>query len=217
MKLMRRYDMKAQDLSPVTVILRGYGYEVVRNVCEAILPTKHIHNIEITMNTAGAVDCIKKISAEYGDRLNVGAGTVTTMEQAQASIDAGAQFLLAPVVLSKEIIDYAKSKQVVTVSGAYSPTEIWQALQNGSDVIKVFPISNVCDTYFKDVKAPLGDFPLMAVGGVKLSNAKQLLERGASHLGLGGVFSKDVLKANDLEAMKKEAKAFDQVVEEALK
>ncbi|WP_298703178.1 bifunctional 4-hydroxy-2-oxoglutarate aldolase/2-dehydro-3-deoxy-phosphogluconate aldolase [uncultured Veillonella sp.] len=209
--------MKVEQLSPVTVILRGYGYDVVKNVCEAILPTKHIHNIEITMNTEGAIDCIKKISAEYGDRLNVGAGTVTNLEQAEASIKAGAQFLLAPVVLSKKIIDFAKTKQVVTVSGAYSPTEIWQALQNGSDVIKVFPISNVCDSYFKDVKAPLGDFPLMAVGGVKISNAKELLQRGASHLGLGGVFSKDVLKANDLEAMKREALAFDQVVEEALK
>ncbi|MDY3974301.1 bifunctional 4-hydroxy-2-oxoglutarate aldolase/2-dehydro-3-deoxy-phosphogluconate aldolase [uncultured Veillonella sp.] len=209
--------MKVQDLSPVTVILRGYGYDVVRNVCEAILPSKYIKNIEITMNTEGAIECIEKICAQYGNRLNVGAGTVTTLEQAKASIEAGAQFLLAPVVLSKEIIDYAKSKGVVTVSGAYSPTEIWQALQNGSDVIKVFPISNVCDTYFKDVKAPLGEFPLMAVGGVKLSNAKELLQRGASHLGLGGVFSKDVLKANDLEAMKKEALAFDQVVEEALK
>lgn len=209
--------MKVKDLSPVTVILRGYGYDVVRNVCEAILPSKYIKNIEITMNTEGAIECIEKISAQYGDRLNVGAGTVTTLEQAKTSIEAGAQFLLAPVVLSKEIIDYAKSKGVVTISGAYSPTEIWQALQNGSDVIKVFPISNVCDTYFKDVKAPLGEFPLMAVGGVKLSNAKELLQRGASHLGLGGVFSKDVLKANDLEAMKKEALAFDQVVEEALK
>lgn len=208
--------MKLEQLSPVTVILRGHGYDVVKEVCEVILETKHIRNVEITMNTPGAIECIAKIATEYGDRLNVGAGTVTTLEEAQESIEAGAQFLLAPVVLSKEIIDYAKSMDVLTVSGAYSPTEIWQALQNGSDVVKVFPISNVCESYFKDVKAPLGDFPLMAVGGVRLSNAKDLLKRGAGYLGVGGVFSKAALAAKDVQTMKAEAAAFDQAVDEAL-
>lgn len=193
--------MKLEDLSPVTVILRGVPYETVRTVCSALKTSKAIKNVEITMNTEGCLDCIRKISEEFKDDLFIGAGTVTTYDEAVAAIDAGAQFLLAPVVLSKEINDYAHSKGVLTVSGALSPTEIWQASKNGADVVKVFPITAICDSYFKDVRAPLGAIPFMAVGGVKKTNAKKLMEQGAEYLGMGGLFSKEVLKNNQLDEM----------------
>lgn len=201
--------MELKDVSTVTVILRGQPYEVVRNVCLALCKTQKIRNVEITMNTEGCIDCIRKIAKEFGDKLSVGAGTVTTLEEAKEAIEAGAQFLLAPIVLDKEIIDYAKKHKVITVSGAFSPSEIWQALKNGTDIVKIFPATNVNKSYFRDVKAPLGNFKIMAVGGVNKNNARDFLEQGAEYLGMGGLIPRDVLDRNDLEEMIKASKLFE--------
>lgn len=204
--------MDIKDFSAVTAILRGYPYATVRNICLAVKDTAHIRNLEITMNTSGAIDIISKISREFGACLNIGAGTVTSLEHAVQAVEAGAEFLLSPTVMEKSIVDYARAKNVLTVCGAFSPTEVLAALENKCDIIKIFPVSTVSKSYFSDLKGPLGEFPIMAVGGVNKSNAGEFFARGAGYIGLGGLFSKEILQQNNLAQMIKACEEFETMV-----
>lgn len=201
-----------KGFSAVTVILRGYPYETVRNICLGLKETANIRNVEITLNTPGAIAIISKISGEFGDCLNIGAGTVISLNQAVQAVEAGAKFLLSPTVMEKSIVDYARGKNVLTVCGAFSPTEVLTALENNCDMIKIFPVSAVSKSYFRDLQGPLGEFPIMAVGGVSRSNAGEYFARGAKYIGLGGLFSKDSLQENNLAKMLRDCEEFEKMV-----
>ena len=101
-------------------------------------------------------ESIEKISQEFGDSVMVGAGTVLTCEQAQESIRAGAAFLLSPTMLDKKILDLCREKHVISVPGAFYPTEIKKSFEEGADIIKVFPEARLGIKYLSVIAAPLG-------------------------------------------------------------
>lgn len=204
--------MKLQNFPKVTIILRGYSHSQVRTVMQALLQSS-IRSVEITMNTEGALDMIKDFSREFGDEMYIGAGTVTTMKEAVSAIEAGAAFILSPVMLSREIIDLCKKHSVISVPGAMTPTEIHNSLKDGADIVKVFPANSCGAKFFKDIKAPLGDIPLMAVGGVNRENAADYLKSGADYLGIGsGIFSKKDIEEENLEGLVKSLKEFEEIL-----
>lgn len=164
--------MNIQDFPKVTVILRGYTYPQIRTVVKNLVGSR-LRAVEITMNTPGALETIEKISQEFGDSVLVGAGTVLTYEEAQAAIAAGAAFLLSPTMLDKQILDLCREKGIISVPGAFSPTEIHQSLQDGADIVKVFPAARLGSRYLTDISAPLGKMPLMVVGGIGTSNVEE--------------------------------------------
>ena len=98
-------NLDIKNFPRITVILRGYTYPQIRTVVKNLIGTK-LRAVEITMNTPDAINIINKISTEFGNLVKVGAGTITTYEEAEESIKAGAAFLLAPTMLSKEIMSY---------------------------------------------------------------------------------------------------------------
>lgn len=204
--------MDIKNFPRVTIILRGYNYNQARTVMKALVQS-NIRAVEITMNTEGALETISKLSKEFGDTMLIGAGTVTTMEQAKAAINAGAKFILSPVMLSKEIIDLCREKSVITVPGAMSPTEIYKSFEDGADIVKIFPAISCGTRFFKDVKAPLGNVPLMAVGGVSKENAKEFFKDGADFLGIGsGIFNKEDIESENFEGLIKSVKEFEEKI-----
>ncbi len=204
--------MSVKDFPKVTVILRGYTYSQIRTVVKNLIGTE-LKAVEITMNTPGALDCIQKISEEFGDKILIGAGTVLTYEEAQRSIEAGAAFLLAPTVFSKEILDLCKEKGVVSVPGAFSPSEIYRSFEDGADIVKVFPAARLGSKYLTDIQAPLGKLPLMVVGGVNTGNLEEYFRAGASYAGIAsGIFNKDdILQENEVN-LKESIKAIEEKI-----
>lgn len=190
--------MNIQDFPKVTVILRGYTYPQIRTVVKNLVGSR-LRAVEITMNTPGALETIEKISQEFGDSVLVGAGTVLTYEEAQAAIAVGAAFLLSPTMLDKQILDLCREKGIISVPGAFSPTEIHQSLQDGADIVKVFPAARLGSRYLTDISAPLGKMPLMVVGGIGTSNVEEYFRAGASYAGIAsGIFRKeDILNQNE--------------------
>ena len=188
--------MEIQNFPKVTVILRGYTYPQIRTVVKNLVGSK-LCSVEITMNTPGALEAIEKISQEFGDSVMVGAGTVLTYEEAQASIGAGAAFLLSPTMLNKKILDLCREKHVLSVPGAFSPTEIKKSFEDGADIVKVFPAARL--GYLSDIAAPLGKMPLMVVGGIGTANVAEYFQAGASFAGIAsGIFNKeDILNQNE--------------------
>lgn len=200
------------DFSKVTVILRGYSYESIRTVVKAMLNTK-LKAVEITMNTEHAIDIIRKINAEFQDDIMVGAGTVLTFNEAKEAIQAGAKFILSPVTLDKEILDYCQQHHVISVPAAFSPSEIHQMFTDGADIVKVFPAARLSPQFLSDVQAPLGKMPLMVVGGINADNAQEYLDAGASFVGIGsGIFNKEDIIACREDELKKSIQLFESKV-----
>ena len=109
--------------------------------------------LEVTMTVPGAVEVIRRLVAESGDRLLIGAGTVLDAEKARECIAAGAQFIVSPA-LNLKTIEYCNREGVAVFPGALTPTEILTAWQAGADVVKVFPASAVGGAkYLKAIKA----------------------------------------------------------------
>lgn len=202
-----------KDFSKVTVILRGYNYEQTRTVMKALIQT-NIRAVEITLNTAGALETIERVSKEFGNLVKIGAGTIKNMDDAKKAIEAGANFILTPIVVDKEVIDECKKNRVKTIIGAMTPTEIWTCYENGADIIKVFPAIDCGTRYIKDIKAPLGGIPIMVVGGVSSKNAREFLENGADYLGIGSsLFKNEDVDSKNIEALVEALKELEKEIQ----
>lgn len=140
--------------------------------------------IEITMTVPGAVGIITELVKSAPSDVLVGAGTVTDADTAKAVIDAGARFVVGPI-LSVDVIQLCRASNAVVIPGCYSPTEIYTAWKAGGDIIKVFPASVLGPRYFKDLKGPLPDIPLMPTGGVTIENVGEWVEAGAAAVAIG--------------------------------
>lgn len=166
-----------------TVILRDVAVELADAVVETIAEERLGIAVEITRNSANFGD-IKRYAARH-PHLAIGAGTVLDAADAQAAIDLGCGFILSPVVLDRGVVELCHTAGLLVVSGAYTPTEIYSAVKNGADIVKVFPIGQLSASYIKDVRAPLGNVPIMGVGGVSISNMGEHFLNGVDYVGLG--------------------------------
>jgi 2-dehydro-3-deoxyphosphogluconate aldolase/(4S)-4-hydroxy-2-oxoglutarate aldolase len=157
--------------------------------------------IEITLNTPEALSVISSLVLEYKGELNVGAGTVCTLDDLAAAIDAGANFIVTPIFKS-EVVKKCVSLQVPIFPGAFSPTEIYEAWELGASMVKLYPASVVGPAYVSAVLAPLNKIKLMPTGGIHLSNMLAFMKAGATSLGIGSeLFDKKIIQKRDSEAM----------------
>lgn len=184
-------------LPKVTVILRGYETKQVLTVVEQLVGTK-VNSIEVASNSPHAMESIAAARKEFGAEVHVGAGTVKNAELARQAIAAGAEFMLSPIMFTREIFDLAKEAGVITVPAAFSPTEIQKMIDMGADIVKVFPAGQLGPDYLKAVQAPLGKLPLMVVGGVNVANVQSYFDKGATYAGIGsGIFDPADIEACD--------------------
>ncbi|MDX2022256.1 MAG: bifunctional 4-hydroxy-2-oxoglutarate aldolase/2-dehydro-3-deoxy-phosphogluconate aldolase [Deltaproteobacteria bacterium] len=166
----------------VVPVVRAACAEDALAVSEALI-AGGIAAIEVTLTVPDATRAI----AALVDRLavTVGAGSVRTRDDAERAMDAGARFIVAPTCES-EVLHACQRRQVPCVLGALTPTEIERAHAAGAAVVKVFPVGSMGGpSYIKAVSAPLPDIPLMATGGVALSEIEAYLDAGAMAVGIG--------------------------------
>lgn len=198
------------EFGKVTSIFRGYSYEQVREAALVLLEGHIVKNMEITLNSEGAFDIIKKISDEFSGRLNVGAGTVLTLEGLKRAYQAGASFVLSPDMMSEQMLTFCKENHIISVPGAYSPSEIRALFNRGADIVKVFPANELSHSYAKKVCEPLGDLPLMAVGGVNTQTVAAVFEGGYKYAGsAGGIFKKADLLTKNYAALRASLNEFE--------
>jgi len=154
-----------------------------------------IRALEITLNSPGAPDGIRTLSAKIGGRALIGAGTVLTADAARTAIEAGAQFIVAPDT-TPEVIAVCKESGIPAIPGAYTPTEIRRAWELGASLVKVFP--SLTPAYVKAIRGPFNDIPLMITGGVNLDNAVEFLQAGAQVVGVGNNMTGDHLSLAEI-------------------
>jgi 2-dehydro-3-deoxyphosphogluconate aldolase / (4S)-4-hydroxy-2-oxoglutarate aldolase len=191
----------------ILAILRGCNPEQVLPIAEALY-AGGVRLLEITLNSPGAIEAIKAAVGSFGDRMVIGAGTVLEAAEATSAIAAGARFILSPS-LDAAVIRRTLDLGAVSIPGAFTPTEILEAWRKGAQIVKVFPAS-VGPAWFRDIRGPLPQIPLMATGGVSLSSLKDFDKAGAVAFGIGSSLVSPVphLSPEHLHALTIKAKAF---------
>lgn len=167
--------------------------------------------IEVTLNSQNALECIELLKQKFPQCL-IGAGTVIGRKASESAIVAGSQFLVSPINDGK-MITVAREHAVVSIGGAFSPTEVWEAHTNGADFVKVFPLVGLGPNYIKALRGPFPDIRYVVTNGVTLDNIPEFFNAGVSAVGLGSqLISDEVVLNGELEKVEERArKAVDSI------
>jgi 2-dehydro-3-deoxyphosphogluconate aldolase/(4S)-4-hydroxy-2-oxoglutarate aldolase len=193
-------------------VLRAKNIDQGRKVVDAMI-AGGVTVVEVTMTVPGAIDLIKQLKKDFGDDLLLGSGTVTTADQCQATIDAGAEFVVSPS-LHPAVIATTKKNAKVSCPGALTPTEAITAWNEGADYVKIFPCSALGGaSYLKSLLAPFPHLKVIPTGGVTLQTAESFLRAGARALGVGGdLVNLAAVEAGHPETITESAKAYLKIV-----
>ena len=168
----------------IVAIVRGdFPAHKVLEIGDALLAAP-VLVMEVTLNTPGALDLIQMLRARFGINMNVGAGTVRTVEQFDAAAAAGAQFTVAPG-LNPAVVARARKTDTLHIPGVYTATEAETAHAAGSRLLKLFPANMGGPAYLKALRAPLDDIQFVPTGGIGPENADAWAKAGAAALGVG--------------------------------
>lgn len=183
----------------------------VEAICAGGIPT-----VEVTMTVPNAVSVIREVAQRYHGKVLVGAGTVTSAQQAEDCIQAGAEFLVSPG-LSTAVLSVARTRGILAIPGALTPTELMNAQEEGARLIKIFPCGNLGGPkYLKSLRAPFPNASLIPTGGVSASNAAEFIAAGAFALGVGAdLVDVKALREGDLEKIISGAKELVRAVASA--
>jgi 2-dehydro-3-deoxyphosphogluconate aldolase/(4S)-4-hydroxy-2-oxoglutarate aldolase len=160
--------------------------------------------VEVTMNSPGATEALAEVAGRV-DAI-VGAGTITHPDQVKEAYDAGAEFVVTPVVLP-DVVEAAHGLALPVAMGASTPTEIFTARAAGADWVKVFPGESLGGPdYISDVLGPLDGTPILVTGGLTAENYLGYLDAGAELVGFANaVFEPELAEAGRYDEMERRA------------
>ena len=210
------FDPARFESNPVLGIIRGITGESLHGVLDAVVEAG-LDFVEITLNTAEAVDLIQQAVGDYADTPCIGAGTVLSVEDADKALAAGARFLVSPTV-NAPVAKFCRDKKIPYFPGAFSPTEIEAAWEEGAYRVKVFPSSVLGPRYFREISGPFLEIRTMAVGGVRADNVAEFMDSGASAVAVGGsVFSAQRMRDGQFAQIQNDVRKILIAVRENLK
>jgi 2-dehydro-3-deoxyphosphogluconate aldolase/(4S)-4-hydroxy-2-oxoglutarate aldolase len=195
-------------------VIRGPSPELTVLMVEALM-NGGVKGIEITYSTPNAEEVVKTLAKKFGDSIVLGMGTLTKPEQAGSAKAAGASFLVSPICETK-LVKAMIETGLLTMAGALTPTEVFQAYNVGADVIKIFPGSLGGPAYIKALKGPFPYIPMMPTGGVNAGNMAEWFSTGVVAVGAGSELCPPQLaKDGKFDEISKRASEFVQVVKSA--
>jgi len=200
-------DVASFKKQPILGILRGADGSIIEPLIETVISVG-LQTLEITMNTAGAAELIRKAKQVSRGRLTLGAGTVLTLEDLKIAIKSGATFIVVPVLVD-DVVKYCVKNKIPVFPGALSPQEIYRAWEAGATMVKVFPVKFFGPEYFREIKGPFNQIELLACSGVTADNLKDYFTSGASAVSFGSsVFRKEWLLNKDFKSIGQAVKRF---------
>ncbi len=208
----RQEIIKTIEKEKIIVILRGFGYDELKNTVAA-MREGGIRCCEVTYDSLGKIsdgqtaEHIARLSADFPDML-IGAGTVLTEKQVEMTKEAGGKFIISPDT-NPDIIKKTAELGLVSIPGALTPSEATLANRSGADFVKLFPNGEVKPTYLKALVAPLSHIKFLAVGGVDVSNVADTLKMGAVGVGVAtGIANKELIRSGKFDEITELARRF---------
>lgn len=150
-------------------------------VLTAALAGSGIGVLEVTLDGDDAIATIERLN---GSGLLVGAGTVMSVRQAAAAVEAGASFVVSPHT-DDAIVAWAVDNHVPVMPGALTPTEIARAWDLGCSAVKLFPASLGGPGLLRTLRGPFAQVAFVPTGGIDADNAAEFLDAGAVAVGVG--------------------------------
>jgi len=204
---------KVKELGLLAVI-RGPSPELTIKMVEALI-AGGVLGIEITYSTPNAEEVVRTLAQKFAGSIVLGMGTLTKTEQAASAKAAGAQFLVSPICEEK-LVKSMVASELLTMAGALTPTEVFQAYSLGCVVIKIFPGSLGGPAYIKALKGPFPYIPMMPTGGVNAGNMAEWFSTGVVAVGAGSELCPPQLaKEGKFDEISKRAAEFIKVVKAA--
>ncbi|HHS9796944.1 TPA: 2-dehydro-3-deoxy-6-phosphogalactonate aldolase [Klebsiella quasipneumoniae subsp. similipneumoniae] len=192
------------DRMPFIAILRGVTPAEILPIGHA-LKDEGFTIIEVPMNSPDAIESIRRLAAEFGDDLLIGAGTVLNPADVDRIADAGGRIIVMPHA-DIRVIRRAHEKGLYCTPGIVSPTEGFAALEAGADGLKLFPAEATSPAVLKALRAVFPtDVPFLPVGGITPQGMDDWRAAGATGFGLGSALYKPNLSA---QAVRENAHAF---------
>lgn len=167
--------------------------------------------LELPLTSRHALGAISRTVEVVGDRVWVGAGTVCTVDDARRAIDAGARFLVSPV-LSVPVVEHAVAADVAVLPGVMTPTEIDTARAVGAQIVKLFPAETLGPAYLGHLRVPFPDLEVVPTGGVGTRDVAAWLAAGAVALGVGSPLTGSFLESGDLDGLRASARTWKAAV-----
>ena len=143
--------------------------------------------------------------AKYDGDVMVGCGTIMNTTDAEAACDAGAEFIITPVLVP-EVVEWCVQRDIVIIPGCQTPTEAYNAYKLGAPLQKIFPGVAGAHAWVKAVSAALPMLRLNPTSGVDLDNAGDFLMNGAASVGLvAPLFDPVAVQAGDWDQIRANA------------
>ena len=198
----------------IIAVVRAQKTDQVLPLSEALIAGGVIA-IEITMTTPNAIEAIREASQKISSRAVVGVGTVLDAESCRAAIQAGAEFVVSPI-LRPELVPICHAADRPVMLGAYTPTEAQLAHEAGADFIKIFPSDGLGPNYIRAIRAPLPHLRIIPTGIAKADDIAEFIKAGCVGVGLGSLLvSSEILRTNNWSELTRSAKALRSLVEKA--
>jgi 2-dehydro-3-deoxyphosphogluconate aldolase/(4S)-4-hydroxy-2-oxoglutarate aldolase len=180
----------------VVAIIRTDSSEQLIDASRALIDGG-VSGIEITMTTPNALKVIADMRRVFGDKVLAGVGSVLDAKTAEAALEAGAEYVITPV-LKPDVIAFCNRVGKPVFSGSYTPTEAQTAFELGADFIKIFPAEGLGPKYIQAIRGPLPHLKIVPTGGVDLNTAGDFIKAGCVAVAVGSTLvSKDILKNRD--------------------
>lgn len=214
---MKKEIVNAIKREGLIAIVRGVEKEKLTPLAQAMY-NGGVRLIEVTYSAGGVVsdeetaENIFALCRHFGDRMFVGAGTVLTVRQVELTKEAGGCFIISPNT-NQRVIQRTCELEMVSIPGAYSPSEIEYAHELGADFVKLFPAVNLGADYVKAVRAPLSHIDLLAVGGIDLGNIPLYKSAGICGFGIGSnITNRSMIEKSDWQGIAELAKQYSLAV-----
>lgn len=199
--------------NPLIAVLRAARATDYDRVVE-VLADNGVRSIELTLSTPGTFAHLPALQNSLGERVEIGIGTIVTTDQARRAIDAGAGYLVTPVV-DLEVIALAVRAGTPIYAGGLTPTELYSAWAAGVTAVKIFPAQTVGSAYAAHLRGPFPDLQFLPSGGVGLADVPAWLRAGAVAVSLGGPLLGDALAGGSLAALADRARRAVDIVRES--
>lgn len=170
--------------------------------------------VEATLTTPGALNLVTDVR-ERLPHITMGIGSVLCVDHVLAAVEAGAQFVVTPV-LNTAVIKACNDADLPIVCGAYTPTEAQTAHDAGADFVKLFPADTLGAKYIKALLAPLPHLRIIPTGGVDVTTIPELFSAGCIAVAAGSNLVSEALLVNrDSDGISARARLFVDAVSRA--
>ncbi|NVM63569.1 2-dehydro-3-deoxyphosphogluconate aldolase/(4S)-4-hydroxy-2-oxoglutarate aldolase [Mucilaginibacter sp. SG538B] len=166
-----------------------------------------IRVFEYTNRGAAALENFKvlKQALANGDMpgLELGIGTIKSVQEAEAFIAAGADFIVSPIV-NPEVGKLAAQHNLLWIPGCMTPTEIYTAQQNEAALIKIFPANILGPEFVSSIRDLFAGQLFIPTGGVDLNHdsISTWFKAGVCAVGMGSkLISKSVLENREYDKL----------------